>query len=457
MSDLIIIDITDREKIVLGGVNELKSLNGSGKLLIKNPSQRSRLWNLECDLKEVINTNSERELDVGILNPEKEFTHAYEIQNLKEPCLIVEETFDTARDNSEVVNNTFLYQYKNHCKLLITLTNPLEVPILEIKLRRDMPSFFQDIEVRNPNNGQVELTEEDGKRKLLWNIEALNAGEIAKLEVILISVIDERKDQELGDLNVTYLVNNHKLTMMNPEIRGLTDSLSGITTDEGIKPGTWDCNVEFINESEFQVKLEDVKVSHTIATGSELVVSEKPNKVLNPDASWDFDFEIESTGVPQLESKFEFTPLFVVISRIKGEINKESTVYHVLSVDAQKQVQPDTVDAYANTDLNIITTIPNLGTSKIQELIYRDEIPKDFVVPLIEQIKIILENSHGKVELHEREEYIEKISINPDDQSPDTKHEITIELKNLEDYYTPNSKLYIQYPLRAKNPKPETR
>ncbi|MEJ2252256.1 MAG: hypothetical protein P8Y97_21660 [Candidatus Lokiarchaeota archaeon] len=453
MSDLIIIDITDKEKTVLDGVNELKELAGSGKIIIKNPSQRSRLWNLECDLKEVINTSSDRELNVGLLNPEQEFKHLYEIQNLNEPCLKVKETFDTARNISECVNNTFLYKSKNLCKLKLNLENTLDVPILEIKLKREMPLIFQDIELRNPNNGHVELKEENGNKELVWNIESLNAKETATLEVVMISVVNERNNQELGSLNVSYLINNHHLTMIDPEIRGLTDSLSGVTTNESAKPGSWDCNVEFINESEFQVKLEDVNISHKITTGSEVVVSEKPNKVLNPDDSWDFDFEIESPDVPQLESKFEFTPLFVVITRVTGEINKESTIYPVLSIEVHKDINPSEVAAYANTDMTITNSIPNLGTSVIQNLIIKDEIPKDFVVPLIKQVYLNLETNQGMMELHERTEFIDKMAISPNDQSPDTNHELILELKNLGTHFSPGSKLLMRYPLKAKKEK----
>jgi hypothetical protein len=54
MPDLIITDITENEKILLDGQLNQKEIKGNGKILIKNPSQKSRLWNLECDLKETI-------------------------------------------------------------------------------------------------------------------------------------------------------------------------------------------------------------------------------------------------------------------------------------------------------------------------------------------------------------------------------------------------------------------
>jgi len=119
--------------------------------------------------------------------------------------------------------------------------------------------------------------------------------------------------------------------MINPEIRGLTESMSGIDRNKGSEPGLWDCNIKFINESEFQVKLEEVKVSLEIPTGVKTVVSQTPNRLLNPDQSWDFDFQVESEDIPELKSAIEFTPLFVVIRRVIGEISKESTIYTVSS------------------------------------------------------------------------------------------------------------------------------
>jgi len=56
MSDLIIIDITESEKAALDGLSNLKEIRGNGIILIKNPTEKSRLWNLNCDLKEIVNT-----------------------------------------------------------------------------------------------------------------------------------------------------------------------------------------------------------------------------------------------------------------------------------------------------------------------------------------------------------------------------------------------------------------
>ncbi len=451
--NLIVIDITDREHIVLDGSQNLKEISGNGTLVVKNPTQRSRLWNLMCDVKENVNTSLEsRELTVGTLNPAQDFSKEYEIKDLKDSSLKIQEIFDTDKSDSGKVNNTFLYKTDNKCSLKLILTNPLNLPILDIKVKRDIPAFIQELEMRNPSIGDATLKEEGGKRVLSWELTSLDADNTAELEIFFTVNIKELSAQELGVLNVNYLINNHKLTMMNPEIRGLTDSMSGIDRDEGSQPGMWDCNVEFINESEFQVRLEDTKVTQKIATGSEVVASQTPDRVLNPDESWDFDFQVEAKDVPELSSEIGFTPMFVVIPRVVGEIVKESTIYNVLSATIEKAINPPEVDAYANTDMSITNTIVNDGSSAIKKFFLSDEIPTDFIPPAVKEIKILL----GDIDISSREEFVQKILIDPSDQDFSKKHQIYVELFNLANEFTPEKKMVLSYPLLARNPRPPT-
>jgi len=453
MSDLIIIDITEIEKLVLDGSLDLKEINGSGNLAVKNPSNKSRLWNLTCDLKEILNTTIDsRELNVGILNPSQVYNKEYEIQNLKQPSLIINETFDTQRDTIDKVNNVFLFETDNKSNIKITLTNPLEIPISNIKLSREIPNFIQDIEIKAPNVGIAGVKEEAERKTLEWVIVNLDSNQTAELTVFCNVNVKDREKKALGTLNISYLINNYKLTLLNPEIHGLTDSMSGIDRDEGAQPGSWNCEVEFINESEFQVKLEDVKVMHKIITGTETVVSQTPNRLLNPEQSWTYNFQVDSKDVPELSSAIEFTPLFVVITRVFGEINKESTIYPVLSATIEKAINPPEVDAYAKSDIQIENIIVNNGSSIINSIRIIDNIPQDFICPLLSQIAINLQN----IDISSRTDFTNKIEINPSDRNPETEHTITIELFNLSDQFIPNSKLSIKYPLAAKNPRPPT-
>ena len=325
------------------------------------------------------------------------------------------------------MNNTFLFKNDNKCLLKLKLENPLENPIIDIKVKRDIPTFFQEIEIRKPNLGESSIKEEDGKKFLSWDISSLNGKDKAELDVYLTVNMKEREEQALGVLNITYLVNDYKLSMINPNVRGLTDSMSGIDRDEGSQPGVWECNVEFINESEFQVRVEDVKVSQTITTGVETVVSETPNAVLEPDSSWEFDIKVESKNVTELSSEILFTPLYVVIPLVVGEILKESTIYTVISATIEKIITPPEVDAYANTDISIVNNVVNDGSSPIEKFFISDEIPPDFVPPLVKEIKIELDG----IDISSREEFIQRILLDPSDKDFSKKHQIYIELFNL--------------------------
>ncbi|MFW9972636.1 MAG: hypothetical protein ACFFDF_20795, partial [Candidatus Odinarchaeota archaeon] len=385
-------------------------------------------------------------------NPTQEFSKQYEIKELKDSSLRVEEIIDTDKSDSGKVNNAFLYKKDNKCSLKLILTNPLNLSILDIKVKREIPAFIQEIEMRKPSQGEANLKEEGVMRTLVWELTSLGPENRAELEIFFTVNINELSAQELGGLKVNYLVNNYKLTMMNPEVRGLTDSMSGIDRDEGSQPGKWDCNVEFINESGFQVKLEDVKVTQKITTGSEVVVSQTPAKVLNPDESWDYDFQVEAKDVPELSSEIGFTPMFVVIPRVIGEIIKEPTIYNVLSATINKEINPPEVDAYANTDIKVENIIVNNGSSPIEKFFLSDEIPTDFVPPLVKDLEIVLLD----IDISSREEYVQKILIDPSDQDFSKKHQIYVELFNLGSQFLPQKKMIISYPLLARNPRPPT-
>ncbi len=315
MTDLIIIDITDTEKAELDGASKLKEISGEGIISIKNPTLKSRLWNLNCDLKEIVNTTiPSRELNIGILESNQLHETNYQIQNIKGPSLKVVEEFETKFIN-------------NNCRLTVNIENPLKQAITNIKLSREVPLSFQEIEIQPTKVGVAGIVEDGENQYLNWDILSLEAEQGAKLEILCTLPIEDNQVKSLGALNISYLINNYKLTYISPEIRGFTDSISGIDRDQTSQPGLWDCNLEFINDSEFQVRLEEVKVTHTITTGNEVVVSQTPNRLLNPNQKWNYSFQIESKELPELNPIIGFTPLFVVLTRVKGEIHKEPTIY----------------------------------------------------------------------------------------------------------------------------------
>ncbi|TXT63001.1 MAG: hypothetical protein BAJALOKI1v1_810015 [Promethearchaeota archaeon] len=455
--NLIIIDITDVEEPLLDGNQNVKQIKGSGTIAVKNPSKTSRLWNSVLNLKEVVNTNAQKSMEMGIINPGKSFEKSYTIENLEKPCLELEEIFDTNRELSDKVNNAFLFKEPNLCRLTIKLTNTLDKPITDINITRTLPAFVKKIEFGANETGEVNINESSDNTVVNWTVDSISANETVLLELNFKAIVESVEEKELGPTNITYLVENHHLTLMDPLIRGLTDSLSGVTTDESASPGTWECNVEFINDSEFKVKLEKVDVTHNVPTGTEHIVTEEPELELAPDKSWDYDFQVESKNVPELESSIKFTTLYKVIKRVKGKLTKESTIYKVIKAKVKKNITPPEVNAYANTDMTIENVVTNEGSALINSLRISDTIPVDFIPPEIKDIELRLFTKTETIELHKRDEFINNLKINPDDISPDKAHTITIELTKLSDYFEPNLEFKMGYPILAKNPKPETK
>ncbi|MHA1487562.1 MAG: hypothetical protein ACTSSC_10395, partial [Promethearchaeota archaeon] len=135
-----------------------------------------------------------------------------------------------------------------------------------------------------------------------------------------------------------------------------------------------------------------------------------------------------------------------------GEIKKESTYYPVLSATVNKSLNPEEVDAYANTDMVSEIIIVNNGTSDIGTINIIDKIPQDFITPVLNQIRMTL----GTIDISSRTDFTKKLQIEPNDQNPDVKHQIIIELFNLSSEFKAGAKLIVSYPLKARNPRPPT-
>ena len=361
-NNIIVVDITDRESTELNSSSELISIRGAGQVATRNPSLKSRLWNLTNDLREIINTNiPNKVLDIESLVPGEEHIQDYEIKKLSEPCIKVREIFDTNRDIKKVVNRTFVFKHANQCSLKIFITNTIDNPIAKVELKREMPEIFRDIDIKPLESSKAELIKENGERFISWEVINLEAKKTVELYIECTATINKAEDLLLGGLEGTYLINNYQLTQISPLIRSVTESMSAISKDEGMDPGTWDCDIEFSNESEFDIKFEKVSVDQKIPSGTENIFTQSPNLEMHPQDSWEHEFKVESNDIPKFNYTFDFTVLFEVSTRVFGELNKESEVYRVIASEVSKKIEPPEIAAYANTSIRIENTISNTG------------------------------------------------------------------------------------------------
>ena len=187
----------------------------------------------------------------------------------------------------------------------------------------------------------------------------------------------------------------------------------------------------------YQLYQFDRTVDHITSTKSENVVSKAPYLEMLPEDIWEHDFIVEAEEVPKLDFKFIFSVLFEVFRRTIGEIKKDSKIYTVLATEVLKVIKPPEVGAYANTNMEIVNTITNIGTESIDTADIIDRLPVDIIPPYRDQIKLVVKNQDGTIEIHERTEFIKKITTEPEDKSPEHPHEIIVSLKDLQKLLPP--------------------
>jgi len=451
----IIVDIEEHESTKIDGKNNIVEISGKGTLSVKNPSQESRLWNLDLKIDDLDFTNLPAEESNEALEPGSSWDFDYEVENLKEPILQLKEVFDTSKDEEGVNQNFVKLIGKDPASINITLTNVSEKSIQDIELKKVVPAYLTNVKILKTAPGEANFDMDS--KNLIWNIKKLGAEKTAEL---LVEGIPEIKDSSIksgNEVDVTYTSDMNQRSKIQPSIEALTDTMTGIDKEEDdSKPGWWNCEIEFENESDFEVTVKSLIVTKPDSLGGDDIVNISPADVVPPHEFWTHDFSVESPSVPTINTKLDFTANFEVPTRIIGQIKKEASTFEVLETSVKKVIDPPKVKANANTNMQITDTITNEGTAPIDKLSFQDKIPKDFEAPGYEQIKSHIENAQGGEVAVLGKQYA-TLALNPEDKEVGTPHEINIAFKNMEEVFKPGHKLVVSYPIIARNPQPNTR
>ncbi|MHA1733463.1 MAG: hypothetical protein ACTSU5_16060 [Promethearchaeota archaeon] len=436
----ILIDILEEQEIKLDDSREAKlaEISGKGTIKVLNTSQRSRLWNLKLDVGETLNTKLEKDHEKKALEAGSSWELDYEIADPK-PILKYFETVDATK-KTEHIDPFFVFGATDECVVTLLVKNLIDKDIQNVVVTKKLPKWLGLLETGEVTSGQATIDRES--RTFKWELSLLRAGAEEKASFSGTTKIEKVKPRSAKEVTVTYEADGAILTSLSPTITALTDTMSGIETDEADEPGKWECELEFSNESEFQVTLSEAEVTTPIATGTETLVDLKPNAVLEPDKSWTHEFLVTSPDVPKLNSSFEFTANHSVHTKIVGKIEKPGTIYEVLRCEVEKDIKPPTVNAYANTDMTITNTISNVGSAPVSTVKVEDDIPPDFELPKVEDVAVQI----GDVQI---------TSSNMDVKV--TENQILIDAHDLEGWLLPESKMVVTYPLVARNPRPEVK
>ena len=258
----VVIDLEESEKVELGELSELVSVDASGVLSVNNVSERSRIWNVKVLLGNTRDSTdiAEESLAAGEIDAGGKWESTYGIA-VGSPILTFKEVFDTC-GTIETDEPHWAYSFgdENPVKITLTLTNETDGELDNIILNKTIPIELSNIEVVSTQSGVAEYDE--GTKQLVWKDFIIYPRESSSLVIKATGKVEDTERKKAGDVVITYRGNGQQRSSLEPDISALTEFLTGIETAE-TEPNTWTCTLECSNESDLIVRLDKAEVFHT--------------------------------------------------------------------------------------------------------------------------------------------------------------------------------------------------
>ena len=449
----IVIDVHEYEETILTPSGDVKEIQTKGEINVLNLSASHRLWDLKLNIGNKDLSNLKGMYAIVSIEPGQKWTQDYSFSNVSQPILKLTEVIDTSAKN-EGVNTNFAKGMSDTCTIKIILENNSEKAIQNIALVKEIPDYLKELKIVYVSDGNPALN----GHKLEWTIATLEAEQVASITVEGRTEIMDSSMKSGNPIEVSYESIMALRSKVAPSIEGLTDVMVGQDKEEDSeKPGLWNCNVEFSNESDFEITLKKMSATSKIVTGEETLFEITPNAVVPASKSYVHAFTIDSKSVPNFNPKVEFTANHDVYTIIHGTIIQEAKSFNVIETKTTKTIDPPEVKANANTDMKITVLIDNVGTATLDSLELEDSIPQHFQPPTIDKLlfEMVQSTSESQITVLGSQNVV--LSIIPDDTEATKCHVIKASLTGLEKWWKPKVAVRLSYPLIARNPLPNTR
>ncbi|MHA2352132.1 MAG: hypothetical protein ACXABX_03325 [Candidatus Thorarchaeota archaeon] len=447
----VVVDLEESEKVELGELSELTSVDASGVLSVNNVSERSRIWNVKVILGETRDstdieddTLTGGEIDVG-----GKWETNYGVA-VGAPILTFKEVFDTCGTiKTEEPHWAYVSGKENPVKITLTVTNETDGELDNIILNKTIPPELTNIEIVSAKSGTAEYDE--GTKQVVWKDFVIYPHESSSLEISAIGLVEDTEPRKAGSIVITYRGEDQQRSVLDPELNALTEFLTGIETAE-TEPNQWECTLECSNESDLIVRLDKADVYLTPEDGGEKqkMIEETPGIELEPDQEWTSSFEVESKSTPKCTQDLAYTPARTITKRVLGTIEKESQEIPVYSIDYSKEFDPPAVSSFDKTPVEVTIEVTNNGSANLSEITIEDNLPDDVMPPTTEHITVWIRDAEytGPYEF----------LIDPEDQDPEKPHKLTFRVENLRDSVgelEPGESLKINYAIMAWRNRPE--
>jgi hypothetical protein len=447
----VVVDLEESEKVELGELSELTSVDASGVLSVNNVSERSRIWNVKVLLGETRDSTdiSDDTLTAGEIDAGGKWETNYGVA-VGAPILTFKEVFDTCGTiKTEEPHWAYAIGKENPVKITLTVTNQTDGELDNIILNKTIPPELTNIEIVSAKSGTAEYDE--GTKQVVWRDFVIYPHESSSLEISAIGLVEDTEPRKAGSIVITYRGEDQQRSVLNPELNALTEFLTGIETAE-TEPNQWECTLECSNESDLIVRLDKAEVYLTPEDGGEKqkMIEETPGIELEPDQEWNSSFEVESKSTPKCTQDLAYTAARTITKRVLGTIEKVSQEIPVYNIDYSKEFDPPAVSSFDKTPVEVTIEVTNNGSANLNEITIEDNLPDDVMPPTTEHITVWIRGTEytGPYEF----------LIDPEDQDPEKPHKLTFRVENLRDSVgelEPGESLKINYAIMAWRNRPE--
>ena len=304
----VIIDLTETEDCTLTPDNEVSEMKVTGVLSVINPSSKSKIWNAVLKLDGVEGTNlSSQEINVGEVSVKGQWTLDY-TYTAEQPLLKVQEIIDTAPQlRSQVPHDTLAYGIQTTVEFVIKITNVSDAHITSIQVLKSLPAAFGVPEIEKPTAGKVIFHPKN--RELIWKDFELYPNGDVELRFKVNITPEQGEPYSAGGLSVSYVTEGKTRSSIQPYLDAETSAYVGGSEEEDPKqPNRWICYLDFLNDSDFALKVNKAVIYQTLPDGKRnSIAEEEPGAVVAAGESWRKEVIIESPEPPILDKEVDYS------------------------------------------------------------------------------------------------------------------------------------------------------
>ncbi|HME52784.1 MAG TPA: hypothetical protein VKM55_11245 [Candidatus Lokiarchaeia archaeon] len=432
----------------------------SGDFKIKNPSARDRLWDIEATLKNIDSTDIDdakvtlQELGQG---EEKEIKYNLTAKKEKLPSHLDIKEFISTVNDPQTESYALKLGEDQPIYFKITAKNVSDAQLTSVQVNKAINPGFSNLEILGTSGGEAKKEEDS----LTWTLQTIEAGAEAALEFRLTAHIEDMSVKvQSGAIKVNYTASSSLSGVGIEKFTALSNNRFFINFEElEQEPDKFNCQLVFQNSSEFYEHLVNADV-YDPEDDTKKFVDINPDEVpeLPAGAQWASVIWQYTTPEPQTEPQFRKICDFFVMADNKistmGIISIDEVEMAVASIDEKLAYDVKQLPSYRDTTFHVTHKLINTGAAVLNEAAIREIIPAHFLPPDPKELKLTLSRDGEDSTLSIPGE---AITIEPDNQDPETSHTVTMTLKDLiaDDEtkgFKPDDMFTLYYPITAVRP-----